>query len=271
MSLGGPASGQAAPGTALQHAVAWLREAIVSGRLRPGQQVKQEHVAAASGLSVAPVREALRVLEQEGQVTYRPRRGYFVTELSVADLEEIYSLRATLEPIAVRHAVPRLDEEAIERVETAARECAEAARAGDVAAELQANRRFHFGIFDAPGQPHLLRLLTLLWESTEAYRALYYNSPAERAAAVEAHDRIPGRAAGRRRGGCGRRARRAPPAGPRVPARRAGRGRAPGRTLTRIPPGVHGIEIAQSAGAWPGDRRLRAARPSAPRSRRLPR
>jgi DNA-binding GntR family transcriptional regulator len=189
MSLG-PASGQAAPGTALQHAVAWLREAIVSGRLRPGQQVKQEHVAAASGLSVAPVREALRVLEQEGQVTYRPRRGYFVTELSVADLEEIYALRATLEPIAVRHAVPRLDEEAIERVETAARECAEAARAGDVAAELEANRRFHFGIFDAPGQPHLLRLLSLLWESTEAYRALYYNSPAERAAAVEAHDRI---------------------------------------------------------------------------------
>src|SRR5690606_38195741 len=81
-------------------------------------------------------------------------------------------------------------EEAIGRIEDAARDCSAAAGAGDVSAELAANRRFHFALFDSPDQPHLLRLLGLLWESTEAYRALYYNSAAERDAAVAAHDRV---------------------------------------------------------------------------------
>jgi DNA-binding GntR family transcriptional regulator len=176
--------------TSQEHAVAWLRQAIVARELRPGQRVTQEEVAARIGVSVVPVREALRVLEQEGQLTYRPRRGYFVTELSVDDLEEIYGLRALLEARAVRHALPTLDDEALERMARAAQDCVDAASVADVAAELEANRRFHFAIIDAPGQPHLLRLIRVLWDSTEAYRALYYNAEAERLAAVEAHDRI---------------------------------------------------------------------------------
>jgi DNA-binding GntR family transcriptional regulator len=179
-----------APGTAQQHALDSLRWLIVAGDLRPGARVNQEDVAAQLGVSVAPVREALRALEQEGQVTYRPRRGYFVTELRVEDLEEIYALRALLEARAARHAVPLLEAEALDRVRDAARACADAAQRGDVAAELAANRRFHFGLLEAPGQPHALRVIRLLWDSTEAYRAMYYNSPQERRASLDAHDRI---------------------------------------------------------------------------------
>jgi DNA-binding GntR family transcriptional regulator len=178
------------PGTTQEHAVEWLRRAIMSGDLRPGQRVAQEEVAERIGVSVAPVREALRVLEQEGQLTYLPRRGYFVTELRVGDLEEIYALRRVLEERAARRALPALDEDALARIALAATECAEAALAGDVAAELAANRRFHFAILEAPGQPHTLRVIRLLWESTEAYRALYYNSRDERTAANDAHERI---------------------------------------------------------------------------------
>jgi DNA-binding GntR family transcriptional regulator len=179
-----------APGTTQQHAVDWLRQAIVGGELQPGQRVAQEAVAERIGVSVAPVREALRVLEQEGQVTYRPRRGYFVTELRIADLEEIYDLRRVLEERAARQALPALDDDALARLQAAARDCADAAGAGDVAAELAANRRFHFAILEAPGRPHVLRLIRMLWDSTEAYRALYYNSPVERRASLDAHDRI---------------------------------------------------------------------------------
>ena len=178
------------PGTTPEHALHHLRAEIVSGALRPGQRVAQEDMAAALGVSVAPVREALRVLEQEGQVTYLPRRGYFVTELRMEDLEEIYALRKLLEANAVRRALPTLDDDRLGEIAAAAQACTTAARAGDVTAELTANRRLHFAILTAPQQPHAMRLIRLLWDGTEAYRALYYNAPAERAASVAAHDRI---------------------------------------------------------------------------------
>lgn len=176
--------------TAQQHALDWLRRLIVAQELRPGQRVNQEHLAERIGLSVAPVREALRVLEQEGQVTYLPRRGYFVTELRIQDLREIYELRRILEERAIRAALPVLDDEALARIRQAAADCADAVDSRDVAAELAANRRFHFAMLEASSQPHTLRIIRLLWDSTDAYRALYYNFPEERRAAIDAHDRI---------------------------------------------------------------------------------
>jgi DNA-binding GntR family transcriptional regulator len=178
------------PLTAQEHAVAALRRLIVNGGLTPGARVNQEQLAADVGLSVAPIREALRVLEQEGQLTYLPRRGYFVTELHIADLEEIYALRQVLEERAARHALPGLDDETLARIDDAAADCERAAKAADVAAELEANRRFHFAMLDAPDRPHVMRMIRLLWDSTEAYRALYYNAPEERAESLQAHARI---------------------------------------------------------------------------------
>ncbi len=188
---GGSSTKAATPfGTAAQHVLEGLRRAMVEGELRPGQRIRQEEIAGNLGVSLAPLREALATLEQEGQVTYRPRRGYFVTELDVGDLREIYALRALLEERAARAALPRLDEDAIERVELAARDCVDAAGTEDVAAELDANRRFHLGLLEAADQTHTLRLIQLLWDSTETYRALYYNAAAARTESVEAHDRI---------------------------------------------------------------------------------
>jgi DNA-binding GntR family transcriptional regulator len=188
----GTVSSADALGTAPAHALEALRRAIVGGELVPGQRVLQEDIAGSLGVSIAPVREALRVLEQEGQVTYRPRRGYFVTELRIEDLEEIYGLRQILEERAARGALPALGDDQLERIALAADDCVRAAERGDVAAELEANRRFHFCLLDAPGQPHTTRVIRLLWDSTEAYRALYYNSPEERRRAGESHARILG-------------------------------------------------------------------------------
>lgn len=178
------------PATTAQHALERLRAAIVSGELRPGDRIRQEELAERLGVSLAPVREALSALEQEGQLTYLPRRGYFVTELRLEDLTEIYELRRLLEGEAVRDALPLLDAAALERVEAAARECAAAAAAGDVAAELEANRRFHFGLFESPGRTHTVRTIRTLWDSTESYRALYYNSAGSRTESLACHERI---------------------------------------------------------------------------------
>ncbi len=185
-------SGRAVPNTTAQHALTHLREAIVSGALVPGERIGQENVAGRLGISLAPVREALRILEREGQVTYRPRRGYIVTELNIVDLEEIYSLRALLEREAAYAALPALTRDDLAAIEQAAADCAAAVSADDVVAELAANRRFHHAILAPAGRPHTQRMIDLLWDQTEAYRALYYNSAAERRESLRAHDRIVG-------------------------------------------------------------------------------
>lgn len=66
----------------------------------------------------------------------------------------------------------------------------QAAGRADIAAGLEANRRFHFTILETPDQHHAMRLIRLLWDSTEAYRAIYYNSLAERERSIDAHERI---------------------------------------------------------------------------------
>jgi DNA-binding GntR family transcriptional regulator len=180
----------AGPQTTPEHALEGLRLAIIEGQLRPGERVAQEQFAEALGVSIAPVREALRVLQQEGQVVYRPRRGYFVRELRIEDLEEIYELRRLLEERAARLALPALDETSLASIQAAVRTCVRAASRGEVAVQLEANRRFHFAILEACDQPHTLRMIRVLWDSTEAYRAMYYNSAAERRRANAAHRRI---------------------------------------------------------------------------------
>jgi DNA-binding GntR family transcriptional regulator len=179
-----------APGTTAQHAVEELRRTIGGGLLGPGERVRQEEIAERLGISLAPVREALAVLEREGQVTYRPRRGYFVTELRMADLIEIYELRELLETRLARDTLAAIDADALERVVLAASDCAEADEKGDVAARLEANRRFHFAILEPTGQAQALRLIGTLWDSTEAYRAMYYNTAAARSESLAAHERI---------------------------------------------------------------------------------
>ncbi|MGV1049346.1 MAG: FCD domain-containing protein [Solirubrobacterales bacterium] len=82
------------------------------------------------------------------------------------------------------------DEDNLERLEIAARDRVDSAGDGNVLAELGANRRFHFAIFDSPDQPHTLRLIRQLRDSTEPYRAMYYNAPDARRESLHAHDRI---------------------------------------------------------------------------------
>lgn len=180
----------AATPTAQHRAAAALRAAIAAGELRPGQRVNQEQWAARAGVSQIPVREALRSLASEGLVTYRPRRGYAVTELDLATLEEVYRLRRLLETDALQRGVPLAGQDDLAELDAAQAAYAAAVAGRDVGAQLAANRRFHALLHGLAQSPQLSRLIDLLWDSTEAYRALYYALPGEGGAADEAHRAI---------------------------------------------------------------------------------
>ena len=79
-----------------------VRDALVSGRLRPGERIKEIPLAEALGFSRAPVRDALRLLERDGLVRLVPNRGAIVPELRAVDVLEVYALRATLGTLALR-------------------------------------------------------------------------------------------------------------------------------------------------------------------------
>src|SRR5690242_7162477 len=78
-----------------------VREAIVAGRLRPGERIKEIPLAEELGFSRAPVRDALRLLERDGLVTLVPNRGAIVPELRAVDVLEVYALRASLGTLAL--------------------------------------------------------------------------------------------------------------------------------------------------------------------------
>jgi DNA-binding GntR family transcriptional regulator len=175
------------PPTAQQFVLGELRRAITSGQLKPGAPIRQEALAEELGVSRVPLREALKTLEAEALVVHEVHRGYFVAELSLADLREVYRIREILEAEAVRQASARMEEQALTALEAAQHEVEEAAEAGDVSGMTAANRRFHFALYETAGMPRLARLIATLWDATDAYRSLYYVEAANRDHVVLEH------------------------------------------------------------------------------------
>jgi DNA-binding GntR family transcriptional regulator len=168
------------PRTAEAVALAELRDAIVRGDLAPGAQIRQSAAAEELGLSVVPVREALKTLAGEGIVTYVPQRGYTVTELSPHSVDGIFRIRTLLEGEAEKDAATRLRPEDVAAMRAALDDQRAAVDLADVPGMISANRRFHFALLDRCDNEWLLRFIGLLWEALEPHRALSYR----RAAAV---------------------------------------------------------------------------------------
>src|SRR5579862_4151245 len=93
-----------------------LRTAILDGSYRPGMRIRQEDIAARSGASRIPVREALRMLQAEGLVTLVANSGAWVARLTLAECAELYQVRERLEPLLLRASLPGLDGAALGRM-----------------------------------------------------------------------------------------------------------------------------------------------------------
>ena len=169
-----PLKPSARPRTAEETAAAELREAIVRGDLPPGAAIRQDATARELGVSVIPVREALKTLASEGLIVYRPQRGYTVAELHPESLDGIFRVRELLEGEAERIAVRRATARTLAHMRTALREHAEAAEAGDVVEVIAANREFHFALFDLCENALLLRYVRQTWDTLDPHRAVAF-------------------------------------------------------------------------------------------------
>src|SRR5262245_19782703 len=147
-----------------------LREAIILGELTPGTPLRLEDLARTLGMSISPIREAVRQLEALGLAEHVPHHGAKVMKLDVEELREIFSVRLALEGMAVRRAAQLFApaDGGAARAHLAAYD--EARRHGDIRNAVRAHGAFHFALYAAARSGWLLRLIRPAWDSCERYR-----------------------------------------------------------------------------------------------------
>lgn len=135
-----------------------LRDAIVNAKIAPGERLREEILASSMGVSRGPVREAIQRLEREGLVIIHPNRGATVARLSREDLDEVYSLRRSLERLAMREAIRKADAEHISQMSALVDEMA-ANSAVSITPQLAADLdiRFHEALVESTGHKRLIR------------------------------------------------------------------------------------------------------------------
>ena len=162
-----------------------LRTAIVQGMLKPGERLDQTELANLFGISRVPVREALRTLEAEGLVTVYPYRWAEVSVLSPDEIKEIYQIRANLEAMALRLAIPKLNEELFQELQAILAEMVEALDEPVSWASL--NRRFHQTLYLASGRARLCNIIEMLRNTVQPYVVTDVSLPGRAQAALGEH------------------------------------------------------------------------------------
>ncbi|HEY5099908.1 MAG TPA: GntR family transcriptional regulator [Gaiellaceae bacterium] len=175
--------------TMAEAALERLRESIILGELTPGAPLRLEDLARSLGMSISPIREAVRQLEALGLAEHVPHHGAKVMGLDVEELRELFSIRLAIETMAVRRAAERFDpsDEATARAHLAAYD--EARHAADTRGAVREHTAFHFTLYEAARSGWLLRIIRPCWDSCERYRPVLL---AEKGALQDRHEELDG-------------------------------------------------------------------------------
>ncbi len=156
-----------------------IRASIISGRIKPGERLNEMKIASEMGVSRLPVREALRLLQNESLVESIPNKGVFVATLSPRDIQEIFTLRAVIEEFAIKLAVENIEEEELEALRKIYAEMVSAASESDDIRLIQLDLEFHRLIAKSSRHSYVYRvfnyirglILMYLLYDTEALKA----------------------------------------------------------------------------------------------------
>ena len=173
-----------------------LRDAILSGEIPHGTVLSQVQLARQFGVSRTPLREAVRMLQAEGFIDAAPNQRIRVATLSVAELEQLYTLRIALEAVAIRISVPRFTSEDFQHLRGLIRKLEECAAARNVAGWESPHQEFHRGLVAYAGDL-VTELIERLQENSNRYRRMYvtqgprawWHTTAEHAAILRACER----------------------------------------------------------------------------------
>ena len=164
----------AIPRQSLTSAVAdKLREEIIRGAIPEGTQLRQDAIAMQYHVSRIPVREALRQLDAEGLITIVPNRGAIVPALSPTDIEELFTIRALLEPEMLKHSIPRLTEPDFSEAEVVLRRYEnELQREDHLFTWGRLNWQFHSILYSRAERPRFMSIVRNVNNSGERYTRL---------------------------------------------------------------------------------------------------
>ena len=167
-----------------------LREAILKGELKPGERLMELQLAAKLGVSRTPIREAIRMLEQEGLAVTIPRKGAEVAKMTEKDMEDVLQIRDALDELAAAIACEQMTKEQLDALKNTMREFEESTKTGDVKRIAQADVEFHDIIYQATGNPKLVTMLNNLREQMYRYRVEYLKDEKNYPTLMKEHSEI---------------------------------------------------------------------------------
>ena len=164
-----------------------LRQAILTGELKPGERLMEIHLADRLGVSRTPIREAIHKLEREGLVTIMPRRGAEVAQITEKSMNDVLEVRRALDALCVELACDRITEEGLEKLKAACEHFEQCVKTKDNKKIAQADVALHDIIVQATGNQRLIQLVNNLSEQMYRYRFEYIKDSSQHKTLVEEH------------------------------------------------------------------------------------
>lgn len=164
-----------------------LRQAILTGELKPGERLMEIHLADKLGVSRTPIREAIRKLELEGLVTMIPRRGAEVAQITEKSMNDVLEVRRTLDALCAELACDRISEEGLAALKDACGQFEQCVAGRDAQRIAQADVALHDIILQATGNQRLIQMVNNLAEQMYRYRFEYIKDSSQHERLVEEH------------------------------------------------------------------------------------
>lgn len=164
-----------------------IREAIITGVLKPRERLMEIQLAEELGVSRTPIREALRKLELEGFIVMVPRKGAYVADISFKDIADVFEIRAALEALAAGLAAERITEEEMEYLERHLVEKADAIARQDMIRLVEIDTQFHEAVYRASRNERLFTIINNLREQIQRFRTTSLAYPGRMKQSLEEH------------------------------------------------------------------------------------